>query len=183
MKFHALKQANYHHKILSMNRNPWSYLFSTLYNKREALSVSSKFSPSEQILPMCLVQCCWISCQTLSTWLSTIMRSYYSYKVFSLHDNSTHVTWRFETSFLKFTTTGQRQVLKIGFCTVEAYLLLHAQTKFYRHILKNQQFIQHYMQTCNQSVQQCCYDLHLCNTNIFLYKSQELVVNHFSEYI
>jgi len=89
-------QANYHHKTFSMNRNLWSYLFSTLYNKQmhvarvPNLALLSKYS--------------------LRVWSNAAgfpVRHYYlplcraTYKIFSLHDNSTYVTWRFETSFFK----------------------------------------------------------------------------------
>ena len=72
--------------------------------------------------------------------------------------------------FLKFAITRWRRVLKIGFCTVEAYLLLLAHTKFDSCILKNWQLIQHCMQACNNSardVVKYCDDLCLCNINIF----------------
>jgi len=86
--------------------------------------------------------------------------------------------------FLKFAITGRRRVLKICFRTIEAYLLLLAQTKLDSRILKNQQLIQHHMKACKRGdVVKYCDDLSLCNINIFICKWQKLVVNHSSEYI
>ena len=109
--FHGLKQANYHHKALSISRNLWSYLFSTLYNKRELSEMHVGRVPNLALLSeyslraWCIVAVFLLDTVCLITYHFVellFLWSYFSCKVFSLHDNSTHNTWRFETSFFFF---------------------------------------------------------------------------------
>ena len=56
--------------------------------------------------------------------------------------------------FIKFATARSKQILKIGFRTIAAYLLLLAHPKFNSHILKNHFHI--CMKACNNSAWRSC---------------------------
>ena len=53
--------------------------------------------------------------------------------------------------FFKFATARQKQILKIGFRTIAAYLLLLSHPKFDSRILKNRQLIHFCVEACNIS--------------------------------
>ena len=127
-KFYGLKQDNYHQNTFSMNRNLWSYLFSTLYNKQDLtelhvvrvpnLALLSEYSlhtgfnaagfPVRHCLPDYLPLC----------RVTFLIRSLiYIIILPMLHED-------LKLLVFKFAITGWRQVLKIGFHTIEAYLLL-----------------------------------------------------------
>ena len=58
--------------------------------------------------------------------------------------------------FEKSATARSKRILKIGFRTIAAYLLLLAHPKFDNRILKNRQLVHFCMEACNNSVRQSC---------------------------
>ena len=72
-------------------------------------------------LPWCLALWGWIRRKALFTWLSIIMRSYFSYHVFSSHINSTCATWRFEMGYFKICHCQTEANINIRLPQVAAY--------------------------------------------------------------
>ena len=117
------------------------YLFSTLYNKRELAEMHVVWVPNLAILSEYSLHA-WCNAagfavrHCLPDYLplcgATFLRRSLIYMIIL------PMQWRFETSFFKFTIQNRAgQVLKIGFYTIEAYLLLFVHTKFDSCILKN----------------------------------------------
>ena len=108
---------------------------------------------------------------------STIVRSYFSYKVFSLHDM---LHEDLKCLFFKFLMeTSIKNQLPHNCMPIQNLAIVSWKTCNVH--------IQHCMQACNNSVHQCSMLLWPMliqyNINIFICKLQELVVNHSSEYI